>query len=81
MARSRKFAVYDHTMGLFRRRSKNNREKAAAGLLKEETTTAERPAEAARTQVTAEARPNPDQPGWGRIIGQEIGRSREEHAG
>jgi hypothetical protein len=80
MPRSRKFAVYDHTMSLFRRRAKKNREKAAAGLLTEQTSTAEAQAEAARPEVTAEARPNPDQPGWGRIIGQEIGRSREEHA-
>ena len=66
-------------MGLFRSRAKKNREKTAAGLLKDETRTAEPQAEAARPGVTAEARPNPDQPGWGRIIGQEISRSREAH--
>ena len=76
MAPGRNFAVYDHTMSLFRRRAKKNREEAAAGLLKEQARTAE----AARPEVTAEARPNPDQPGWGRIVGQEIGRSHEEYA-
>ena len=89
MSRSRRFAIYDDNMGLFRRRAKKNREEAAAGLVKEQTRTAGAQAEAARPEVTAEARPNPvtaearpnpDQPGWGRIVGQEIGRSRDEHA-
>jgi hypothetical protein len=34
-------------------------------------------AEVARREVSAEVRPNPDRPGWGRTIGQEIGRARE----
>jgi hypothetical protein len=65
-------------MGLFRRRDKKNREKAEAGFLKEQTSAAE--AQAARPEVTTEARPNPDQPGWGRILGEEIGRARENRA-
>ena len=67
-------------MGLFRRRDKKNRENAEAGLLKEQTSAAEAQAEAARPEVTTEARPNPDQPGWGRILGEEIGRARENRA-
>jgi hypothetical protein len=64
-------------MGLFRSWGRKNREKAAAELLKEQTRTATAPVEVARREVTAEERPNPDQPGWGRTIGQEIGRARE----
>lgn len=64
-------------MGLFRSRGRKNREKAAAELLKEQTRTASAQAEVARREVSAEERPNPDQPGWGRTIGQQIGRTRE----
>ena len=67
-------------MGLFRSRARKNREKAAAELLKERTRTAKAQAEVARREVTAEKRPNPDQPGWGRTIGQEIGKAREDRA-
>lgn len=67
-------------MGLFRRKAKKSREEAAAGLLREQTGTAEAQAEAVRPAVTAEARPNPDQPGWGRVLGQEIGKARESRA-
>jgi hypothetical protein len=74
----RKPAVYDRIMGLFRSRARKNREKAAAKLLEEQTRTAKTQAEVARREVTAEERPNPDQPGWGRTIGQEIGQARED---
>jgi hypothetical protein len=74
----RKSAVYDRAMGLFRSRARKNRGKAAAELLKEQTRTAKAQAEVARREVTAEERPNPDQPGWGRTIGQEIGKARED---
>jgi len=67
-------------MGLFRRRAKKNRETAAAEVLNEQNGTAQAQAEAAPRQVTAEARPNPDQPGWGETIGQQIGRAREDRA-
>lgn len=70
-------AVYHRVMGIFRRRAWKNREKAAAELLKEPTT-AEADVEVARREVTAEERPDPDQPGWGRAIGWEIGRTRED---
>jgi hypothetical protein len=65
-------------MGLFRTRARKKREKAAAELLQEQTRTAKAPAQVARREVTAEERPNPDQPGWGRAIGQEIGKARED---
>ncbi len=65
-------------MGLFRSRARKNREKAAARLLEEQTGTARAQAEVARREVTAEERPNPDRPGWGRTIGQEIGKARED---
>jgi hypothetical protein len=68
-------------MGLFRSRARKNREKAAAAeRLTEQTRTVAAPPETARREVTAEARPNPDQPGWGRTIGQAIGKAREDHA-
>ncbi len=64
-------------MGLFRNRARKKRDKAASGPVEEQTTTGTTPPEAARREVTAEARPNPDQPGWGRTIGQQIGKARE----
>jgi hypothetical protein len=65
-------------MGLFRSRARKIREKAAAELLKEQPRTAKAQAQAVRRKVTAEERPNPDQPGWGLVIGQEIGKARED---
>jgi hypothetical protein len=73
-------AVYDHAMGLFRSRARKNREMAAAELQQKQATTVKAQAEVARREVTAEARPNPDQPGWGRTIGQEIGKARGDRA-
>ena len=55
-------------MGLFRSRDGKNREKAAAELSNEQTTTVEAQPEIAPREVKREARPNPDQPGWGRTI-------------
>ena len=68
-------------MGLFRRRVKKDRGKAAAELLKEQSGTAKRQTEVAPREATAEARPNPDQPGWGETIGQQISKAREERVG
>jgi hypothetical protein len=65
-------------MGLFRSKGRKKRGKAATALLTEQTTPPEAQAEVARREVSAEERPNPDQPGWGRAIGQEIGRAREK---
>jgi hypothetical protein len=71
--------AYNNTMGLFRR-ARKNREKAAAELLREQTRTVKAHGEVAPREVTAEARPNPDQPGWGQAIGQEIGKARGDRA-
>ena len=65
-------------MGLFRSSARKKSEKAAAELLKEQTKTAKAQAQVARREVTPEERPNPDQPGWGRAIGQEIGKARDD---
>jgi hypothetical protein len=67
-------------MGLFRSRARKNREKAADGLLDERAKTVTAEAEVARREVTAEARPDPDRPGWGRSIGLEIGKARGDRA-
>jgi hypothetical protein len=67
-------------MGLFRRRAKKNRENAAAGLLEEQSETAKAQTEAAPREAAGEARPDPDRPGWGEIIGQQIGKNRGERA-
>ena len=68
-------------MGLFRRRAKKDRGKAAAEPLKEQSRTAKAPTDVSPLEATAEVRPNPDQPGWGRTIGQEIGRARQNRTG
>jgi hypothetical protein len=67
-------------MGLFRRKVKKNREKAAAEPLPEQSGPARAQTQVAPRAVAAEARPNPDQPGWGETIGQQIGKAREERA-
>jgi hypothetical protein len=73
-------AVYNDAMGLFHRRAKKNREKAAAEPLKEKSTTAKAQTEVAPREAAGEARPDPDRPGWGEVIGQQIGKTREERA-
>ena len=67
-------------MGFFRRRARKNRE-TAAELLEEQNATAKAQMDVAPREATAEARPNPDQPGWGETIGQQIGKARQERAG
>ena len=67
-------------MGLFRSRARKKRERAAAGLLTEQAKTVKAQRTVASREVTPEARPNPDQPGWGLTIGQEIGKAREGRA-
>ena len=75
MREVRKSAAYDHAMGLFRSavglfrgRAGKNREKAAADLHEEQTRTVKAQPEVAPREVKREARPNPDEPGWGRSI-------------
>jgi hypothetical protein len=79
-AEKSKSAVYDGAMGLFRSRAKKKLEKAAAELPREPARTAKAQAESVRREVTAEARPNPDEPGWGQAIGQQIGKARGDRA-
>jgi hypothetical protein len=67
-------------MGLFRSWGRKNRGKPAAALLIEQASAPKAPPEIAGREVSAEERPNPDQPGWGRTLGQEIGRARENRA-
>jgi hypothetical protein len=73
----RRPAVYYRAMGLFRRLGRKNRRTPAAEIAQEQTETVKAQAEVPRREPTAEARPNPDEPGWGRIIGHELGRARE----
>ena len=70
-----KSTAYDHAMGLFRSakglfrsRGGNNREKAAAELPDEQTRTVQAQPVVVPREVKREARPNPDEPGWGRTI-------------
>lgn len=56
------------------------REEEAAGLLDQQAATvAAQPAVAGR-EVKREARPNPNKPGWGLSIGQEVGKARGDGA-
>ena len=75
MREDRKSAAYDHAMGLFRGamdlfrgRAGKNREKAAAGLPDGQTRTVKAQPGVAPREVKREARPDPDQPGWGRTV-------------
>jgi hypothetical protein len=70
--------LFRSAAGLFRGRARKDREEAAAELRKEQAGTVEAPAEVARGEVKFEARPNPDNPGWGRTVGQEIGKARQD---
>ena len=69
--------LFRSAVGLFRGRARKDREEAA-GLPEEQARTVKAPTEVARGEVKFEARPNPDNPGWGRTIGQEIGKARED---
>ena len=64
-------------MGLFGRWAKKKRDKAAAEPKAQAMAATMPPAEAVRREVTPKARVNPDQPGWGMTIGQEIAKARE----
>jgi hypothetical protein len=73
--------VYYRAMRLFHRRASKRRDKGEAQLVQERTSPANAGgAEAAGQHRPAEARPDPDQPGWGRTIGQAISKAREESA-
>lgn len=70
--------VYYRAMRFFRRRASKKQGEAEAQLV-EEPTSAE--AGAVPQRRLAETRPDPDQPGWGRTIGQAISKAREESSG
>lgn len=72
--------LFRSVMDLFRGRAGKNREKAAAELPKEQTTTVQAQPQVARREAKYEERPDPDKPGWGLTIGQEIGKARQDHA-
>jgi hypothetical protein len=48
--------------------------------LEQQTVIATAEPEVTRREVSVEERPDPDQPGWGRAIGQAIGKAREERS-
>jgi hypothetical protein len=73
--------LFRSVMGLFRGGAGKNREKAPAELRKEQTSTVQAQPQVARREAKYEARPDPDKPGWGLTIGQEIGKAREDRAG
>jgi hypothetical protein len=72
--------LFRSAVDLFRGRARKDREEAPVELPKEQARTVKAQAEAARREVKFEARPNPDSPGWGRTVGQEIGKGREDRA-
>jgi hypothetical protein len=60
--------LFRSAMGLFRSGAGKNREKAAARLPNEQTRMVKAQPGVAPREVKREARPNPDEPGWGRTI-------------
>jgi len=60
--------LFRSAMGLFHSRAGKNHEKAAAELPTEQTRTVKAQPRVGPREVKREARPNPDEPGWGRTI-------------
>jgi hypothetical protein len=56
------------------------REEGAAGLLDQQAATVTAQLAVAGREVRREARPNPNKPGWGLSIGQEVGKARDDGA-
>jgi hypothetical protein len=56
------------------------REEGAAGLLDQQAATVTAQPAVAGRAVKREARPNPNKPGWGLSIGQEVGKARDDGA-
>ena len=67
-------------MRFFHRRASKRPDKAEIQMVQEQTSAANAEAETPRQHGLAEARPDPDQPGWGRTIGQAISKAREDSA-
>ena len=72
--------LFRSAMGRFRGRAGKDREKAAAELLNEQSSTVKAQPAVAPREVRREARPDPNMPGWGRAIDQEIGTARGDRA-
>jgi hypothetical protein len=64
-------------MGLFRSWARKNQKKAAVKPSDKLPDVGATKEQIERRDLTAEARPDPDQPGWGRIVGQTISKARE----
>ena len=88
-AYDRAMGLFRSAMGLFRGKAGKGAEQGAAELLKEQVSTvtaqpevarAEVQPEVARAEVKREARPDPNKPGWGLTIGQDISKAREDRA-
>jgi hypothetical protein len=62
-------------MGLFRRKNRRKQEAEPAG---QQTGGDSAQARVPPRNVAPEARPNPDQPGWGLTAGQAIGKARQD---
>jgi hypothetical protein len=72
--------LFRDVMGLFRRGAGKDREEGAAELLKEQARTVKAQPLAVGREVKREERPDPNKPGWGRTIGEEIGKARGDRA-
>jgi len=60
--------LFRNAMRLLRRRAGKDRHESAAELLTEQAETVEVQPLAGRREVKREARPDPNKPGWGKII-------------
>lgn len=69
-------SLFRSVAALFRGKVGKDGEKAAAGLLKEQARTVKAQPEGAHREVNREARPDPNKPGWGLTICQEISEAR-----
>jgi hypothetical protein len=56
------------------------RDEGVAGLLDQQAATVTPQLAVAGREVKREARPNPNKPGWGLSIGQEVSQAREDDA-
>jgi len=56
------------------------REEGAAGLLDQQAATVTAQPAAVGRELKREARPNPNKPGWGLSVGQEVGKARDDGA-
>ena len=64
----------------FRGGARKHRDEGAAELLDQQAATVTAQPAVAGREVKREARPNPNKPGWGLSIGQEVGKGRDDGA-